>query len=104
MAQPILTFYKDRDNSILLKLYQNSIELNYTTLTKVTIDWRSGLVDSVANPTLFTINSSGIRLRLGSLSLTPTVNLSALLIIHTAGWPNGIIWGERLTIKLLPGT
>lgn len=103
MAQPILTFYEDRDNSVLLKTYQNGYESSYASFTKVALVWRGGSVNSVDNPTLFTINNTGIRLRLGGLSLTPPAEVSALLVIYSEGWPNGIVWGERITIKFLPG-
>jgi hypothetical protein len=100
-----LVFYKDRDNSVLLKLRQNGIELAYTSvINKVTVKWRAGSVDSVANPTLFDVQNSGVRLKLGGINVAAPATLQALLIIHSnLYWPNGVVWTDRLTIKLLTG-
>lgn len=96
-----LTFYKNRDNSVLLKLYEANIELVYANITKVEIKWKASSVNSVSNPSMFTVNSNGIRLKLGTISVTPPTEIQAKLIIYTNGWPNGVVWNSKLNIKIL---
>lgn len=99
-----LVFYKNRDNTSLLRLYLNEVEIAYVgNVTKVEVKWRGGSVASDTHPTLFSITSNGIRLKLGSLALTEPVTLQALIVIFSATWPNGVVWDDRVTIKLLPG-
>lgn len=95
-----LTFYKNRDNSVLLKLYQSNVLFDHTTITKAEIKWKASSVNSVNNPSMFTIDINGIRLKLGSLSVTPPTEIQAKLIVYTNGWPNGVVWNSRLNIKI----
>ncbi len=97
-----LTFFKNRDNSVLLKLFQSGVELSYGTITKAELKYATGSVDSILNPTQVSI-SSGVRLRLGSLSFTTPIKFKSKLIIYTASWPNGVVWIPELMIRLIEG-
>jgi hypothetical protein len=98
-----LVFYKNRDNSILVKLYQNGISFNYASISKAEIKWKTGSVDSQLNTSLFTIDTNGIRLKLGSINVPAQTDLQAKLIIYSSGWPNGVVWNGRLNIRILEG-
>jgi len=92
-------FYKGRANDVLMTLSNNGSPVLPASITKVEFRFGSSSFNSVDHPSLFANEANGIRLKFGGMD-APAGLHDMTLIVYSADHPEGIVWGDPLSIKL----
>ncbi len=92
-------FYKGRGNDVLMTLSNNGVPVLPASITKVEFKYAGGAVNSVDNPELFAIETTGVRLKFGGITV-PTGLYEMALIVYSADHPEGIVWDASIFIKV----
>ncbi|HBF44013.1 MAG TPA: hypothetical protein DDW42_10390 [Desulfobacteraceae bacterium] len=97
-----IKIYKDRDNIASVELLSNGAAQDITNLTRATITLGDLLVDSSIHTGVFDWTTSGaagqLDIAAGHVSTLEKGAFTSVLTVFDATYPNGLVWGEMVTL------
>lgn len=96
--------YNSRDNTIDMQLTENGTIVHLGFAVRMVLVLGSVTVDSQTHPEAFdwTKDPYTLVLSLGGLGLDEK-GYNAKLVVYTVDMPHGIVWSDRIPIKVVPG-
>lgn len=95
----MLNFYTGRDNEGYARLFKNNTEVVYTDLTRVQVLVAGLEFDNLADPTVVQVLPDRVELALGHAAIAPG-SYAARLVVYAIDHPNGVMWGDPLSVRI----
>lgn len=92
-------FFKGRDNSIKLSLFNNGVLVSPSNVRKVELKSRNVSVNSIDNPDIMATGVDGYTLKFGFVQW-PVGAYKLSIYVYSSDNPNGVLWGETLNVKI----
>lgn len=98
------TVYVGHDNAIVLRLTEDGAPADLADVTRMMVDLGPVEVDSAVSPALVAWAGDTVTLKLGTAPALGGLGKSATarLIVYTPENPNGIVWIERIRLRIVP--
>jgi hypothetical protein len=104
MATLTETVYLTYDNPIVLQLTSNASAADLSGVTRMVLDCGTLEIDSNTSPAEVAWAGSNVTLVLGRVAGLAVLSspVTARLIVYSPSAPHGLLWIEKLKLKLTP--